>query len=277
MAFLKANGLLGASDTTIQVLERLDLTNAQKRDERFYPPEAVVVFNQKMRHAKPGAVGKFGGIVTRGVLIEVDGKFITVANKLLNRISICQTRKVKVASGDRLHLKANRPLSSGGRVTNGELVSVKSVHDDGAIELADGRVLDKSFREFLLGYAVTSYGSQGKTVDHVLFSDSTIKAASNAQQWYVTISRGRRGIRIFTPDKAQLRENVTRSGHRPLAVELAQGFVLRRNRSRWNRLHGYLLRFGRRVADNFIRLTLVRRQRHQARQKYEHKNTRMLG
>jgi hypothetical protein len=36
----------------------------------------------------------------------------------------------------------------------------------------------------LLKYAVTSYGSQGKTVDHVLFSDSTIKAATNAQQWY---------------------------------------------------------------------------------------------
>src|SRR3989454_9596546 len=92
---------------------------------------------------------------------------------------------------------------------------------DGGVELSDGRVMDKSFREFLPGYAVTSYGSQGKTVDYVLFSDSTIKAATNAQQWYVTISRGRRGIRIFTPDKEQLRENVARSGHRPLAIELA--------------------------------------------------------
>jgi len=27
-------------------------------------------------------------------------------------------------------------------------------------------------------------------------------------QWDVTISRGRRGIRIFTPDKQQLRENL---------------------------------------------------------------------
>jgi hypothetical protein len=83
--------------------------------------------------------------------------------------------------------------------------------------------LDKSFREFLPGYAVTSYGSQGKTVDYVLFSDSTVKPATNAQQWYVTISRGRRGIRIFTPDKQQLRENITRSGHRPLAMEFAAG------------------------------------------------------
>ena len=119
-----------------------------------------------------------------------------------------------------------------------------------AVELTDGRVLDKSFREFLPGYAVTSYGSQGKTVDYVLFSDSTIKPATNAQQWYVTISRGRRGIRIFTPDKQQLRENVTRSGHRPLAMEFAAGFVPRGRRRLWDRLHGYLLRFGRRAADN---------------------------
>ena len=86
----------------------------------------------------------------------------------------------------------------------------------------------RDFREFLPGYAVTSYGSQGKTVDYVLFSDSTIKAATNAQQWYVTISRGRRGIRIFTPDKEQLRENVARSGHRPLALEFADDFAIRK-------------------------------------------------
>src|SRR6185437_13715669 len=34
---LKGKGLLGSTDTEIQVLDRLDLTNAQKRDERYYP------------------------------------------------------------------------------------------------------------------------------------------------------------------------------------------------------------------------------------------------
>src|SRR2546430_2679130 len=42
---LKAKALIGANDTAVQVLERLDLTKAQKRDERFYPQDAVVVFN----------------------------------------------------------------------------------------------------------------------------------------------------------------------------------------------------------------------------------------
>ena len=274
---LKAKGSLGANDAPVQILDRLDLTNAQKRDERFYPQDAVIVFNQKVREAEPGARGKLSGILKSGLLVEVGGRLVTVSNKMLDRISVCQSRAIAIAAGDRLHLKANRKLLSGGRVTNGELVAVKSVRADGGIELADGRVLDASFREFLPGYAVTSYGSQGKTVDYVLFSDSTIKAATNAQQWYVTISRGRRGIRIFTPDKQQLRENVTRSGHRPLALELAAGFAPGRGTRLWDRLQGYLLRFGRRAADNFCHLKLSRRHRHQPIETHEHKITRMLG
>ena len=273
---LKSKGLLGANDVTVQALEKCDLTNAQKRDERFYPKDGVIVFNQKVRQTAPGANGKLLGIVKTGVLVEVDGKCVTVTNKLLEKITVCLPREVPVAVGERLHLKANRKLSAGARTTNGELVTVKAVRADGGIELADGRILEKGFREFLPGYAVTSYGSQGKTVDHVLFSDSTIKAATNAQQWYVTISRGRRGIRIFTPDKIQLRENLVRSGHRPLALELAQGFRPRHGNRLWDRLHGYLLRFGQRAADTFCRLKKSRHQKHQHQQKHEHKITRML-
>ena len=276
---LKGKGLIGAADLAVQALERIDLTNAQKRDERFYPPEAIIVFNQKVRDAAPGAKGKLVGILKSSVLVEVGGKFVTVSNRLLDRLTVCQTRELSVTNGDRLHLKANRKLASGGRVTNGELVTVKSVRADGGVELTDGRVLDKSFREFLPGYAVTSYGSQGKTVDYVLFSDSTVKPATNAQQWYVTISRGRRGIRIFTPDKQQLRENITRSGHRPLAMEFAASFVPRGRHRLWNRLHGYLIRFGRRAAERIFRLHLAQQHqpKHQTIQKHEHKNTRMLG
>ena len=200
---------------TVQTLEKIDLTKAQKRDERFYPADAVIVFNQKVREAEAGAKGKLRGIVNAGVLVEVDGRYVTVANKVLDKITVCHPRETQIAEKDRLHLKANRKLASGSRVTNGELVTVKSVRPDGAIKLTDGRVLDSDYREFLPGYAVTSYGSQGKTVDYVLFSDSTVKAATNAQQWYVSISRGRRGIKIFTPDKEQLRENITPEGIGP--------------------------------------------------------------
>jgi conjugative relaxase-like TrwC/TraI family protein len=274
---LKSKGLLGANDTAVQVLDKLDLTNAQKRDERFNPSEAILVFNQKVRDAEPGAKGKLAGILKSGLLVEVGGKFVSVSNRLLDRVSVCLEREIQVAPGDRLHVKANRKLASGPRVTNGELVTVKSVRPDGGVELTDGRVLDASFREFLPGYAVTSYGSQGKTVDYVLFSDSTIKAATNAQQWYVSISRGRRGIRIFTPDKEQLRENILRSGHRPLALELAGGIRPRNTSPLWRRLQGRLLRFGRKAVANLRRVNFLRPRTSSTPSHHEHQSTRMLG
>ena len=114
------------------------------------------------------------------------------------------------------------------KLANGELVTVKEIHDDGRISLADGRILPKSFRQFVRGYAVTSYASQGKSVNYVLFSDSAIKPATNQQQWYVTISRGRRGIKIFTSDKVQLRENIVRNGDRELAMDMADRKFIQR-------------------------------------------------
>ena len=276
---LKSKGLLGTTDLSVPVLDRLDLTRAQKRDERFYPADAVIVFNQKVRAVEPGAQGKLIHVFKWGTMVEVNGTVVSVPNRSLDRLTVCVPREVPVTNNERLHLKANRNLAGGGRVTNGELVTVKSVRADGGLELADGRVLDQTFREFLPGYAVTSYGSQGKTVDYVLFSDSTIKAATNAQQWYVTISRGRRGIRIFTPDKEQLRENVARSGHRPLALDFANGFREQEGILLWDKLRGYLLRFGEQAADTICRLKKSRRHHcHQIQhQKHEHQVTRMLG
>ena len=71
---LKSKGLLGVNDVTVQTLEKLDLTTAQKREERFYPSDAVIVFNQKVRNAGAGTKGKLGGIVKTGVLVEVNGQ-----------------------------------------------------------------------------------------------------------------------------------------------------------------------------------------------------------
>lgn len=94
------------------------------------------------------------------------------------------------------------------------------IESSGSIRLTDGRVIPPHFRQFVRGYAVTSYGSQGKTVDHVLFADSAVRAATNSEQWYVTISRGRKSVRIFTTDRLQLRSAITRCGNRELALDL---------------------------------------------------------
>lgn len=219
-AKLREKRLLGETETEVEALERIDLTNAQKRDARCYSAQAPIMFNQPVGRVPRGAKGSFVSMVKRGVVIEVAGAWHLVSRKQLDRITVCQPRKLSLAQGDKLQLKANGRLSSGATVTNGEIVTVKNAHADGRVVLQDGRTLDISYREFVPGYAVTSYGSQGKTMDYVLFSDSAVRAATNSRQWYVTISRGRRGIRIFTPDKTALRENVLRAEDSKLALDL---------------------------------------------------------
>jgi hypothetical protein len=153
------------------------------------------------------------------LLVETDTRIVPISFKQLDKLTACQRKELALAAGDKLQLKANGRSVENRKLVNGELVTVEAVEPDGRIALADGRVLNKNFRQFVRGYAITSYASQGKSVEYVLFSDSAAKAATNQQQWYVTISRGKKGIHIFTTDKEQLRENITRSGDRPSVVD----------------------------------------------------------
>ena len=232
---LKAQKLIGADETTVTALERQDLTDAQKRDKRFYQPDSVLMFNRPTAGFKSGSAGKLRGITDKHLLIEADNRIRPVSFKELDKITVCQPKELSLSSGDRLQLKANDKSQDGRELANGELVTVKKIHTDGRITLDDGRALPNHYRQFVRGYAVTSYAAQGKTVDCVLFSDSAVKAATNEQQWYVTISRGRKGVKIFTADKIQLRQNIARSGNRTLAMDMKPGAVqklaaaLRRN------------------------------------------------
>ena len=131
-------------------------------------------------------------------------------------------------------LKANSRTIDGKELVNGELVTVEKIQRNGSILLTDGRKLPSTYREFVRGYAVTSYASQRKTVEHVLFLDSAVKAATNSQQWLVSISRGTHGLLIVTQNKELLRENIVDRENRELAMELVK--PSRRKRTRQRRL-----------------------------------------
>lgn len=218
---LRARKLLAESEASITALRQIDLTTAQKQDRRFYPTDHVVVFNRNVGRCQRGDIGRVYGFVKGGAVIDTGYSLHRLKDAQLDALNVCKPQNLSLSGGDRLQLKANATTSAGLKLANGELVIVAKIRATGEIKLTDGRILPASYRQFVRGYAVTSYGSQGKTVDHVLFADSAIRAATNTQQWYVTISRGRKSVRIFTPDKEALRKHVTRSGDRPLALDLS--------------------------------------------------------
>jgi hypothetical protein len=218
---LRARGILGGKEQIVTALNASDLTGAQKLDPRHYPPDHVLVFNRKVGRIARGATGRMVAVIPSGVIVEAAGKIRLVKARHTDRITICTPHLLSLAAHDRLQLKANASSAEGSKLANGEIVTVAKIKRSGEITLDDGRTLPADYRQFVRGYAVTSYGSQGKTVDHVLLADSASRAATNAQQWYVSISRGRKSVRIFTPDKVALRQHITRPGDRSLALDLA--------------------------------------------------------
>jgi len=220
---LKVAGALGG-DTAITVYHPVDLGEAQKRDARFYQPGQRAFFIQRYGRYAKGDSYEIAEATERGLVFIKDGRRSTLSYRYTDRIAVATASEMAVASGDRLQLKFNGKSAEGTALSNGELVTVCNLRKDGAlvVEGDDGvrKTLTPKQRLFTRGYAVTSYGSQGKTVDTVLLADATNTAATSANQWYVSISRGRKKVVVFTSDKYSLRANIQRTGERELALDL---------------------------------------------------------
>ena len=91
----------------------------------------------------------------------------------------------------------------------------------GDIKLNNGWTVSKDFGHLSHGYCLTSHASQGSTVDRVFIAQSSASApASSKEQFYVSASRGRDSVKIYTDDRETLRESVGASSVRLSAVEL---------------------------------------------------------
>ncbi len=220
---LEATNRLGQS-VALTTCHPLDLGEAEKRDSRFYRAGQRAFFLRRYGRFAKGELCEIAGASEHGVVLIKDGRRSTLSYRYADRLVVAEPQETAIAPGDRLQLKFNGKSQEGTTLNNGELVTVHRVRNDGAVVVHgdDGRhkTLTPSQRLWVRGYAVTSYASQGKTVDTVLFADASSRAATSARQWYVTISRGRKRVVVFTPDREALRTSVERTGDRELALEL---------------------------------------------------------
>jgi ATP-dependent exoDNAse (exonuclease V) alpha subunit len=220
---LRVMGKLGVGEK-LTAYQAIDATDAQKRDAGFYQPGQFAYFLRRYGRYAKGDLCEIAGADDRGVVLVKDGCRTTFSFRYADRITVAAASELEIARGDRLQLKFNGKSMEGAALANGELVTVRRMRKDGALVVEDDagarKTLAPSQRLFNRGYAVTSYASQGKTVDTVLFADAANRAATNRNQWYVAISRGRKRVVVFTSDKDGLRANIARTGDRELALEL---------------------------------------------------------
>ena len=98
---------------------------------------------------------------------------------------------------------------------------MKGFTKNGDLRLTNGWIMDKHYGNLAHGYCQTSHVAQSKTVDRVFIAQSAASlGASSAEQFYVSVSRAREAVTVYTDDKTRLAETIQSSSARMTAHEL---------------------------------------------------------
>ena len=110
--------------------------------------------------------------------------------------------------------------------------TVAGFTEGGNLKLDNGWTVAADAGHYRHGFVETSFGSQGRTVDRVILGMSAASTgATNQEQLYVSASRAKDWVRLYTDNKAEIREAVQRSSQKLAALDLV-GLPKNRNPSR---------------------------------------------
>jgi conjugative relaxase-like TrwC/TraI family protein len=221
---LQAVGELKPNALTVSGLRPKDLTVAQAAYSSAYAPGDIVVPNQDYK--KQGLVKNQqyrvlggGGVAcakhvspNNQLLLETPGgQVITVDPAQCAKKTVYQVQQIPVAVGDRLRWTKN-DRATGTR--NGQTFVVQQIASDGTAQICDQedktRPINLNCYPFLdYAWVSTTYSSQGKTGDRVmaLLDGMTI----NRESFYVTVSRAKHHLMLYTADIAELTQRAQKS------------------------------------------------------------------
>ena len=145
--------------------------------------------NGKVRHFEPSAKGKWDVLVPSTMQVSVGDQ-------------------IRVTAGFREGKNAFK---------NNDIAQVRDVTDSELV-LHDGRRMRRNGARIDQGVCITSHASQCRTVDQVV----VLPDGADAKGWYVSLSRAREAMHVYTRDKAALRQSVMQPGERKSVWELIQ-------------------------------------------------------
>ena len=153
--------------------------------------------------------------------------------------SVMQEQSIQLAKGDKIRLNTSMTVKEIGleaktaKLPNGKKLEIKSIQANGDLiakdDIKENPQKGIKAREYLLpndsprinyGYYSTSHKGQGDTVDKAIIvaTQKSLKAV-NDKQFYVSTTRGRKFVSIYTDDKKQFARHIQKSGERELALE----------------------------------------------------------
>jgi hypothetical protein len=213
---LQNANMVGREERTFHTLANAGLTEAERGDAVQYHAGDVLQFHQNVKGFQ------------RGQRLEV-GKAASLPLEHAKQFQVFRPSSIKLAAGDLIRITHNgRTADDKHRLDNGMTFRVKGFDRGGNIVLHNNWTIDKQWMHLEYGYADTSIANQGRTVDRVLIGQSSKSfPASSRQQLYVSASRARERVTIFTDSKENLREAITQTDDRLTATEFVNGAVMR--------------------------------------------------
>jgi hypothetical protein len=153
----------------------------------------------QVRHFKPSAKGKW---------------------------DVLASSTMQVSVGDQIQVTAG--FREGKNVfKNNDIVELQEVTYTELV-LHDGRRMRRDGARIDQGVCITSHASQCRTVDQVV----VLPDGADAKGWYVSLSRARDAMHVYTRNKAALRLSVMQPGERNSVWELLQALQKSKPQSR---------------------------------------------
>ncbi|MEM7621282.1 MAG: MobF family relaxase [Pseudomonadota bacterium] len=233
----KKEKIIGKRDKEFTRTSNLYWTETQKQDQRNYERGMIIQSHQNMSNIKKGEKLTVADLGKNDLIVQNSkGIKVTLPLDRAGHFDVYKQDTIELAVGDHLRITKNGQDVNKQRLDNGKLLTIKRFNKDGSITAQHG--IQKGAKEYRLpkgfsnldhAYCLTSHSSQGKTVDQVFIAQpaDTFPATSD-KQFYVSVSRGREKVTIYTDDKAALLDHAMKGGDRLSALELNQKIIQRK-------------------------------------------------
>lgn len=224
---LRLENRIGKEDIQLKRFVNSSFTEAEKQDYRNYQQHQVIQFNQHLPMIKRGSSWTVWDVIDNKVIINnKEGCKTELPLMESQKFEVYNKKEIDLAKGDVVQITRNGFDIEKKRLNNGQILTMLAPDKKGNLRFKNmlSKVvytLDKEFGHLNHAHCITSHASQGKTVDEVFIMQSTMSfPATNAKQFYVSASRAREKVHIYTDDPEALLQNASNMGDRLSALEL---------------------------------------------------------
>jgi conjugative relaxase-like TrwC/TraI family protein len=229
-ATLVAYGHVATNAQDHSILVAKDLTGAQMRYARNYAEGDVIHFStaDKRQGIQAGAHRSVESVNRQANTLTLRGPGehrIEAAPMRWKGTQVYTWEDRQLAVGDRLQFRIPDKRR---HIANGEFATIIELdHERGKVRFDNQRELElpmAKLRHVDHGYAVTSHSSQGATVDRVIVNADSMRSAKlvNQKQLYVSLSRAREDVQVFTDDLSTLQRAAARNPNKKAAMEVVK-------------------------------------------------------